>query len=109
MNALLLCLSLLIWPGAIKRTIDGDTWILWNVGLGGEERVRLLGADAYELRDSLGPAARAFTMEWLARDSSRMTTCNRDSFGRLLAVETRGPDTLAVDLINAHLVTGKWQ
>ena len=98
-----LCLGLLLTPGHVKRVIDADTFILYHVGVPAEERVRVLGVDGIELRDSLGPAARMFTVEWLARGPFAVTACKRDSFGRLLGTVTRGPDTLAVDLIAVHL------
>jgi endonuclease YncB( thermonuclease family) len=97
------CLRLTFAPGSVARVIDGDTWDQWNVGLSATERVRLLGVDAYELRDSLGPAARAYTMDWLNQGAYTVDGCKRDSFGRLLLAVTRGTDTLATDLIAAHL------
>jgi|GEM_PF-5445707 len=103
MTWMLLCLSLILQPQAVKRTIDGDTFVLYSVGLTDEERVRLLGVDAVELRDSLGPEAKAFTEQWLARGPFKIDGCKRDSFGRILAVVTRGTDTLATALIKAEL------
>jgi endonuclease YncB( thermonuclease family) len=97
------CLAVQLGPGAVQRVIDGDTFVLYHVGVPPEERVRLLGVDAAELRDSLGTAARTFTETWLSRGPFTLFACRRDSFGRLLAVVTRGADTLAVDLIRAGL------
>jgi endonuclease YncB( thermonuclease family) len=85
--------------------IDGDTFVLYNVAVPAEDRVRVLGVDAAEIRDTLGPAARAFTTEWLTRGNFRIHTCKRDSFGRLLGTVTRGTDTLATALVNARLGT----
>lgn len=101
------CLGLLITPRQVARTLDGDTFALYAVGISTEEHVRILGVDTPELRDSLTqPAreARAFTQQWLARGDFTLYTCKRDSFGRLLAVISRGNDTLAVALTHAHLI-----
>jgi endonuclease YncB( thermonuclease family) len=95
------CLVTQLQPGHVQRVIDGDTFILYHVGVPAEERVRVLGLDAWELSDPRGAAAKAFTTEWLARAPFRLGSCKRDSFGRLLAIVTRNTDTLAVDLINA--------
>jgi micrococcal nuclease len=97
------CLWLVLTPGHVQRVIDGDTFVLYSVGVPAEERVRVLGVNTPELRDTLGPAARAFAVEWLARGSFAVDACRRDSFGRLLAVVSRGSDTLATALINARL------
>jgi endonuclease YncB( thermonuclease family) len=102
-NLFMLCLSLLIQPGQVKRVIDGDTFILYSVGVTDEERVRVLRVDAVELSDSLGPRARSFTQQWLARGPFTVNGCRRDSFGRILADVTRGTDTLSVQLVNAGL------
>lgn len=102
-NLLMLCISLLIQPGQVKRVIDGDTFILYNVGITDEERIRLPKVDAAELSDSLGPAAKSFTQQWLARGPFNINGCKRDSFGRILAEVTRGTDTLSVQLVRAGL------
>jgi endonuclease YncB( thermonuclease family) len=102
-NLFMLCLSLLIQPGQVKRVIDGDTFSLYNVGVTDEERVRVLRVDAWEISDSLGPAAKAFTTQWLARGPFTVNGCKRDGFGRILADVTRGTDTLSVQLIKAGL------
>ena len=98
-----LCIGLVIQPGQVKRVIDGDTFILYNVGVTDEERVRVLRVDAAELGDSLGLKAKAFTVEWLAKGPFTIAGCKRDSFGRILADVTRGTDTLAVQLEKAGL------
>jgi endonuclease YncB( thermonuclease family) len=99
-----LCLSVLLPPTYVARVIDGDTFVLYAAtNVPPEERVRVLGVDAYELRDSLGPAAKTFTTKWLQAGPFTLQGCKRDSFGRLLLTVTRGSDTLAVDLIKNHL------
>jgi endonuclease YncB( thermonuclease family) len=57
MSLLLSCVVLLLTPGHIMRVIDGDTFVLYSVGVPAEERVRVLAVDAAEIRDTLGPAA----------------------------------------------------
>ena len=102
-NWIVLCITMLVQPPQVKRVVDGDTFILYNVGVTDEERIRLLGVDAAELRDSLGPAARTFTEQWLVRGPFIISGCKRDSFGRILAEVTRGTDTLASELIRLKL------
>ena len=97
------CLTVQLTPAHVLRVIDGDTFILYAVGVPPEERIRVLGVDAWERTDSLGPAATAFTREWLARGPFLLETCRRDSFGRYLAIITRGADTLAAELVHAGL------
>jgi endonuclease YncB( thermonuclease family) len=97
------CLTILLAPGHVMRVIDADTFVLFHIGVPAEERVRVLGVDAAEIRDTLGPAAKAFTLAWIAAGPFTVETCKRDSFGRLLGVVTRGADTLASALIQAGL------
>lgn len=102
--ALLVCIHVTLIPGHVKRVVDGDTAIFYSpMSLGGEVRFRLLGVDAPELRDSLGPEAGDYTREWLSRGPFDFDACKNDSFGRMLAWVYRGSDTLAVDLIHDHL------
>lgn len=97
------CLTMTVPVAQVSRVIDGDTFILYSVGVPAEERIRVLGVDAAEIRDSLGPMAKAFTVEWISRGPFNLQACKRDSFGRLLATVTRGSDSLSVDLIQARL------
>jgi endonuclease YncB( thermonuclease family) len=97
------CMQLTIWPGAVKRTIDGDTFVLWDAHIPGEIKVRLATVDAWELSDSLGPKAKAFTVAWLAQDPSTLLVCSLDKYGRYLGQMTRGTDTLAADLVHFGL------
>jgi endonuclease YncB( thermonuclease family) len=103
MNRILLvlaCLTLQLTPAYVKRTLDGDTFALYNIGVSTEERVRVLGVDTPERGTGpLADSATAFTKRWLAAGDFTMATCTRDSFGRLLAIVNRGADTLAVALI----------
>lgn len=93
------CLTIQVLPSHVKRVIDGDTFILYSVGVPNEERVRILGVDTPELGMPGADSARAYTIRWLTAGSFVMKACKRDSFGRYLAVITRYSDTLSVDLI----------
>lgn len=103
MSLLLLCLTLVIAPQHVKRTVDGDTFILHHVGIPPEERIRVLEIDTPERGQPGFDQATAFTATWLARGNFTITACRRDSFGRLLAVVTRDGDRLADALYNAGL------
>jgi|FLYL01.1.fsa_nt_gi endonuclease YncB( thermonuclease family) len=80
----------------IVRVVDGDTFdaevaVRWlQITLTVRERVRVLGVDAWELRDGeRGQSARAFTARWLAdAEGVSIRACDRDSFGRVLAEVT---------------------
>ena len=98
---LLLCLALSLTPEHIKRVVDGDTFILFHVGVPNEERVRLLGVDTPERGEPGYAEATAFTSQWLKAGSATLTACKRDSFGRLLATVERDGHTVAADLIAA--------
>lgn len=103
MRTLLLCLTLTVLPGHVKRVHDGDTYFLYNIGVKNETAVRELGLNAPELRDSLGTVARDSTESWLRRGTYELEACDYDSFGRLLGISHRGGDTLSVWLIRLHL------
>jgi Micrococcal nuclease (thermonuclease) homologs len=94
----LLCLTVTLLPQAVKRVIDGDTFILYHVGVPAEERVRVLDIDTPEKGDQHAVEATQFTRDWLAQGPFVLTTCKRDSFGRLLAEVMRGSDSLADSL-----------
>ena len=100
---LLLCLAMLVLPGHVKRTIDGDTFILYSVGVPNEERVRLLGIDTPERGQPGFEAAKLFTDQWVRTGDFTLTTCKRDSFGRLLGTLTRGTEDLGTALMAAGL------
>lgn len=96
---LLLCLSFVLEPEHVKRVIDGDTFVLFSVGVPAEERVRLLGVDTPEKGQPGYDAASEFTTVWLKAGPSELTTCKRDSFGRLLGGITRGKESLSGALL----------
>ena len=100
---LLLCLTMSLLPGHVKRVIDGDTFILFHVGTPNEERVRLLGVNSPEKFQPHFFEAMAFTETWLNQGPSILTACKRDSFGRLLGTVARGPEDLGHQLVSAGL------
>lgn len=98
------CLTLELTPGYVKRTIDGDTFILYSIATPPEERVRVLGVDTPEKGSGpVADSATAFTIRWLADGPFTLTACKRDSFGRLLAIVSRAGRTLADTLVILHL------
>jgi endonuclease YncB( thermonuclease family) len=99
-----LCLSLHLSPDYVKRVIDGDTFILYSIGIPAEERIRVLNVNSPELRTSpLADSARIFTTNWLKAGDFDIYACKRDSFGRLLAIVSRNGKTLADTLIVLNL------
>lgn len=92
---LLLCLSFILQPGHVKRVVDGDTFVLFSVGVNGQEFVRILGIDTPERGQPLAAEATAFTKAWLAKGPSELVACKRDDFGRLLGGVTRGAESLS--------------
>lgn len=103
LQAGLLCLALQLLPGHVLRVIDGDTFVLYHVGIPAEERVRVLGINTPERGRPGSVEATTFTRTWLAAGPWTLTACKRDSFGRLLGTATRGPDDLGAQLIGAGL------
>lgn len=103
---LLACLNLQLTPGYVKRIIDGDTFVLYSIGVPPEERVRVLGVNTPELVSHSGlvpDSATIFTRNWLAAGPFTIYACKRDSFGRLLAIVSRDGKTLADTLISSGL------
>lgn len=100
----LFCLVIHLQPEAVQRVIDGDTFALYHVGIPPEERVRLLGVDTPEHGEPGFDEATAFTQSWLAHGPWTLTTCKRDSFGRLLGTAMRDGDDLGQQL-TAHGLT----
>ena len=100
---LLLCLTMLVLPGHIKKIVDGDTIALYSVGIPNEERVRLLGVNTPERGQPGFESAKIFTEQWVRAGNFVLTACKRDSFGRLLGTLVRGPEDLGRSLIAAGL------
>ena len=95
--SLLLCWTVM---GSPTRIIDGDTFEahikIWQQ-IAVVERVRLLGIDAPEITGptkTAGLAAKKFTEAWLAKGDVQITSCKRDSFGRVLGHVSRGEENL---------------
>lgn len=101
MLILSLCLSIVLTPGHVQRTIDGDTFVLYHVGVPAREGVRVLEIDTPERGQPGFFEARDFTIGWLASGDFTMRACKRDSFGRYLAVVTRNDTSLADALFAA--------
>jgi micrococcal nuclease len=98
MKVFLWCMTATLSAQSVMRVIDGDTFVLYHVGVPAEERVRVLGVDTPERGDLGFFEAKLFTQEWLLRGPFTLTTCKRDSFGRLLGTVTRADTDLATDL-----------
>lgn len=100
---IVLCLAVSMSPGHVMRVIDGDTFVLYHVGVPAEERVRLLGVDTPERGEPGFLEAGQFTRAWLSAGPWTLSTCKRDSFGRLLGTVTRGGQNLGDELRQAGL------
>lgn len=92
------CLTLTLTPRHVMRIIDGDTGVLFHVGVPAEERFRILEINTPERGQPGFEEAKAFTTDWLAQGNFTITACNRDSFGRLLAIISRNGVSLADEL-----------
>ena len=98
------CFDLTVVPGHVKRGIDGDTYVLFDVDVvSNEQHVRERRLDTPERGDSLYYVARDSATAWLARGSYRLDACTDDSFGRLLGTSVRGTDTLSAHMIRLGL------
>ena len=83
----------------IKRVVDGDTV---DVYLLLEERVRLFGIQAHELKSPGGPEALAALQTILPLGTMRVVElCGREKFGRLLG-DFRIEDTTASDSLKSR-------
>lgn len=111
----LFCTTLQLDPTWVLRVIDGDTFVLRNAGITNTEGVRVCqtidGAKAVCVNtpetDAADPAqkleaaaATVFTEEWLMAGPFTLAACQRDSFGRLLGVVTRGESNLGQSLLD---------
>lgn len=105
---------------SVDRVIDGDSYELtldlgFNARL--EVRVRLLGADTFEMRGgteetkALAHVGREFAEDWF-REHEREILCRTvavDSFGRWLAELRSDESSLADELVEAGLTTGRYE
>jgi len=107
------------YPVWIERIIDGDT-IVVTIDLGfniiyKQQRVRLLGIDAYEKKGATkekGLEAKSFTESFFAQPGAKyilVTPGKKDSFGRILG-NFRNPQGyyLKDGLAQAGLTTGRF-
>jgi endonuclease YncB( thermonuclease family) len=98
----------------VVRVYDGDTfWVDFDMGFNirkVNEGVRLLGCDTYELRTEKGPAAKAFTQDFLSTGTFILWTHGeRDNFGRVLATIEKDGVMLDDVLTSAGLTTGRFR
>jgi endonuclease YncB( thermonuclease family) len=100
---LIATLLLTLTPGHVARVIDGDTFVLYHVGIPPEEHVRLLGVDCPELSTEAGRQVVRVTEEWLRRGPFQLRAERRDGFGRLLADVWRDSEHLGQELIRQGL------
>lgn len=119
----LFCTTLQLDPTWVLRVIDGDTFVIRNAGITNHEGVRVCqtidGAKAVCVNtpetDAADPeqklqaaAATLFAEEWLMAGPFTLAACQRDSFGRLLGVVTRGDSNLGQSLLDSgHAVLYK--
>ena|SRR5437870_4310922 len=108
-----LILAVLCWTVTAHpvRAVDGDTvdvivetWI----GFGSRpvltpERIRVLGVNTPERGQPGFQEASDYSEAWLMKGDVTLSGCARDTFGRVLATVTRGPDSLA-DLLIVNLL-----
>lgn len=97
----------------VNRVYDGDTfWIDFDMGFNmrrTNEKIRVLGCDAFELKDEGGPEAKAFTEKFLSEgDLVLVTKGKRDSFGRILGTIEKNGVYLDDELRNNNLTTDRF-
>lgn len=97
------CLTLSVEPAHVKKVIDGDTLVLYHLGVPTEERVRVLGIDTPERGQPGYREAAQFTANWLNVGPFDLVACKRDSFGRLLADLSRDGVSLGDELVKVGL------
>lgn len=82
-----------LWPLAVERVVDGDTFVGWvelRPGLLERHTVRLYCLDAPELREDGGRQARDELAAYLDGGVMLWTDWRRDKYGRTLGVPWRG-------------------
>lgn len=116
----LFCTTLQLDPTWVLRVIDGDTFLIRNAGITNTEGVRVcqtidgrkavcVNTPESDVADPDGhleaAAATLFTEEWLMAGPFTLAACQRDSFGRLLGVVTRGDSNLGQSLLDSGHAT----
>lgn len=82
-----------LWPLAVERTIDGDTFVGWvelRPGLLERHTVRIDCYSAPELREDGGRQARAELAAYIDGGVELRTEFRRDKYGRTLGEPWRG-------------------
>lgn len=104
------CLSVDVPPQAVLNNYDGDTFTLFTLGPGGQEKFRVEGIDTPELSRKKGEPdqpgaleAKEFTRRWLAQGVFTLTTCGKRTIDRTVASVTRNGEKLSDALRAAGL------
>ncbi len=102
------------YPVKVTRVIDGDTFIC-DIDLGLDlilknQKIRLLGCDAYEKNTDKGKVAKYFSTKFLSGNGIMISTDGaRDSFGRILADVSKNGVLLKDVLTSNSLTTGRFK
>ena len=87
----------------ILDVTDGDTFKLISFNVAGYVRIRVLPVQAPEKGSPGFVEAKAFLAEWLHQGPFQIDTTQDDSFGRHLAVVTRGNENVGELMIEKGL------
>ena len=93
------------WPAVVTYVVDGDSVWVRSVDRGARGKLRLLGIDAPEVCQPLGPQARDALRRLALNQPVQVTVRARDRYGRALATVHRTQDGL--DLSQA-MAAGGW-
>ena len=93
------------WPAVVTYVVDGDSIWVRSAKRGARVKLRLLGIDAPEVCQPLGPQARDALRRLALNQPVQVTVRARDRYGRALATVRRAQD--GVDLSQA-MAEGGW-
>ena len=93
------------WPAVVTYVVDGDSVWVRSADRGARVKLRLLGIDAPEVCQPLGPQARDALRRLALNQPVQVTVRARDRYGRALATVHRTQDGL--DLSQA-MAAGGW-
>lgn len=93
------------WPAVVTYVVDGDSVWVRSADRGARVKLRLLGIDAPEVCQPLGPQARDALRRLALNQPVQVTVHARDRYGRALATVHRTQDGL--DLSQA-MAAGGW-
>ena len=93
------------WPAVVTYVVDGDSIWVRSAKRGARVKLRLLGIDAPEVCQPLGPQARDALRRLALNQPVQVTVRARDRYGRALATVHRTQDGL--DLSQA-MAAGGW-